>query len=274
MSKLLKVDFYKMFKTKSFYIIGIILLSFTTLIAITTSLLCVDAYQNIGNFTSDLGETAIDASVIFPGIFSTIASTLSSIVTYTSIFMIMFMCSEFSYGTIKNIASKGYRRESIYLSKFICGIACTFIYTAVVVVANLVVAVIIVGNKIPHYFDLPSQFFTSISLTLLLLISYISLALMIASLIRGNGASIGAFFVLSILTPILLPKADELLKNVIETDFTISKYSLSTCLLQVTGADLTKAFNGNDLTRFICVAVGFLVVTSTVGIYFFRKRDL
>lgn len=271
MSNLLKIDFYKMFKTKSFYIIGIILLAITAMLAVLASLTYVDTYQKLAaNLGPDAAYNALEGN----GVFLIIANSLSGILTYVSIFTIMFMCSEFSFGTIKNIASKGYRRENIYLSKFICGIACTLIYSAIIVVTNLIVGAIIVGNKIPNYFDLPSQFFTSISLTLLLLIAYISLALMIASLMRGNGASLGTFFALTILFPILLPRADEFFKNVIKTDFTISKYSLSSCLQEVASADLTTAFTGEVITRLICVAVGFLAVTSAVGIYFFRKRDL
>lgn len=272
MSNLLKVDLYKMFKTKSFYITGFILILLIALISAASFYLLIDYYHKLGDVVPDplmLSELGIDDSAL-----KVVASNLSSVVIFCSIFIIMFTCSEFSFGTIKNIASKGYHRESIYLSKFICGIVTTIIYTVLTIATILILAVTIVGDKIPHYFDIPSQFFPSVFLTLLTSIAYLSLVLMLASLIKSTGAALGVFFIISSFAKYFMQAVDAFFKYIVEIDFSISKYSLSSSFGTATSVVGQPSIPNETLTLVIAVAIGFLVVTNAIGLYVFRKRDL
>lgn len=274
MINLLKIDFYKMFKAKSFYIIAAIFVALSTLTVVATSWLYASLYKEFqANPDIDMLSLGIDSSSI-PGAFSIITANINSILIFAAIFLVLFVCSEFSCGTIKNIASKGYAREKIYLSKFICGISCLIIYSVLYVAASLIASYIVVKNTVPNYFVIPPQFWGVIALALFLLIAYLSLVLMIASLIRGSGASIGLFLGINMVLPLLLPKLDELLKNVFKIDFQIRNYSLSSCLGKIVEQDLNTAFANDEIIRFLCVGAGFLIVTLFVGLFCFRKRDL
>ena len=114
MINILKVDLYKMFKTKSFYVIGIILAVFSALNAYMYARMILD--EKIGTFPH-----------FYISFFKVFTENISSVAIYMTLFVVLFTVSEFSNGTIKNIATKGYLRESIYFSKLIVGAISTLI---------------------------------------------------------------------------------------------------------------------------------------------------
>ena len=122
MKNLLAIDFYKLFRTKSFYVISAILLALTVFSsAIVCSGFLRTYEENLLNFGNTVGlgsMLGIAWNIVF--------SNFSNIGIFIAIMSILFTCSEFSFGTIKNIASKGYKRAEIYLSKFLSSAVCYF----------------------------------------------------------------------------------------------------------------------------------------------------
>lgn len=94
MINILKVDLYKMFKAKSFYVIGIILAAFSALNAYAFAKISLDANEEL-------------LMLINSNFFVVFMQNVNSVVTYVTLFVVLFMVSEFSNGTIKNIATKG-----------------------------------------------------------------------------------------------------------------------------------------------------------------------
>ncbi len=261
MINILKVDLYKMFKTKSFYVIGIILITFSALNAYMYARITLDANEKIG--------ISLDSF----NFFTVFMQIISSLVIYMTLFVVLFMVSEFSNGTIKNIATKGYLRESIYFSKLIAGIISTLIYISVVTLAIYLPYIFVLRGHITNEFEMPKYFVNSLFIILLHFLAYISIGLMIASLVRKSGISIVCLFAFLALIPLLLDILDKLLGYVVETEFRMSNYFISTNLkYALSYTDLS--IPDKDIVRVILVPICFFVASVAIGVTAFKKRDI
>ena len=270
MTKLLSIDFYKIFRTKSFYVIAFIASALAVLFSSTSTSACVSYYNE---YASLYGSNVPSGSTPFGTAWYTIFSNVSILGLLGSILAAMFLCSEFSYGTIKNIASKGYRREDIYLSKLFTCVSGLFFNFVLTFVVSYVTCLIAGGNRIPNFFKFsPDILLLPILFVFLFLAVEVSLALMIASLVRKSGASIGIYVVVNSISSYLFNVIDsKLFKETLHWDFKISDYTYAGCLSQI---GFSEAMKSNDILRFACVVVGFFVLTIGIGIFYFRKRDI
>lgn len=260
MINILKVDLYKMFKAKSFYVIGIILAAFSALNAYAFAKISLDANEEL-------------LMLINSNFFVVFMQNVNSVVTYVTLFVVLFMVSEFSNGTIKNIATKGYLRESIYFSKLIVGAISTLIYVAVVALSIYLPYIFVLRGHITNEFEMPKYFINSFFIMLLHLLAYISIGLMIASLVRKSGLSVVCLFAFTSLIPFILDMLDKLLASNFETKFSLSKYFISGSLgYAISQADLS--IPDKDIVRVILVPICFFVASVAIGVTVFKKRDI
>ena len=269
MGNLMAVDFYKIFRTKSFYVIGAILLAITILYSAVICSRDIWAYEeNMANTASSFGSS-------FGNAWSIIFSSFSNISSLVAMMSILFMCSEFSFGTMKNIASKGYSRMGIYLSKFLVSALCLCIYFVLTFITSFVTCVVVVGNRVPNFFKLPTHMFLPLFFIFLFLLVDVSFALMVSSLVRKSGQAIAAYIVPTAIANILLSIIDiNLFKNILKTDFRLSYYVYTSCLSEVLGSNLGVGISNDNIVRYSLVAVVFLLFTMFVGIYFFKRKDI
>lgn len=260
MINILKVDLYKMFKAKSFYVIGIILAAFSALNAYAFAKISLDANEKL-------------LMLVNSNFFVVFMQNVNSVVTYVTLFVVLFMVSEFSNGTIKNIATKGYLRESIYFSKLIVGAVSTLIYVAVVALSIYLPYIFVLRGHITNEFEMPKYFINSFFIMLLHLLAYISIGLMIASLVRKSGLSVVCLFAFTSLIPFILDMLDKLLASNFETKFSLSKYFISGSLgYAISQADLS--IPDKDIVRVILVPICFFVASVAIGVTVFKKRDI
>ena len=260
MINILKVDLYKMFKAKSFYVIGIILAAFSALNAYAFAKISLDANEEL-------------LMLINSNFFVVFMQNVNSVVTYVTLFVVLFMVSEFSNGTIKNIATKGYLRESIYFSKLIVGAISTLIYVTVVALSIYLPYIFVLRGHITNEFEMPKYFINSFFIMLLHLLAYISIGLMIASLVRKSGLSVVCLFAFTSLIPFILDMLDKLLASNFETKFSLSKYFISGSLgYAISQADLS--IPDKDIVRVILVPICFSVASVAIGVTVFKKRDI
>lgn len=260
MINILKVDLYKMFKAKSFYVIGIILAAFSALNAYAFAKISLDANEEL-------------LMLINSNFFVVFMQNVNSVVTYVTLFVVLFMVSEFSNGTIKNIATKGYLRESIYFSKLIVGAVSTLIYVAVVALSIYLPYIFVLRGHITNEFEVPKYFINSFFIMLLHLLAYISIGLMIASLVRKSGLAVVCLFAFTSLIPFILDMLDKLLASNFETKFSLSKYFISGSLgYAISQADLS--IPDKDILRIILVPICFFVASVAIGVTVFKKRDI
>jgi ABC-2 type transport system permease protein len=261
MRKLLKADFYRLFRSKSLY--------WCTLVF--TALLCGSAY--IMHWTSTLQENSkVTIQTVSP---------LQDGITYglwvfnggdshlfMAIFVAVFVTSEFSYGTMKNIVSKGFPRYQIYLSKLITMTASAMLMMLFAFVFTTMTATILTGKLGSFTWTFMGQIFRMLGVELLLHTALTSLFLMISMLIRNNGGAIAINIIGVISFGSLIYKGLELLfRNKIK----FSEYGLRNNIL-LFFQNLTPPLN--DIIRAVCVGIVFLIATSAIGILAFENTDV
>ena len=258
MVNLLKADFYKLFRLKSFYICAVI--------AAFLSVLNVVLLNN--SINSELG---IDASLLgYDGVFALI-NGISQATLFITIMNSIFVPSEFVHGTIKNIASRGFDRCSIYLSKLVVGV---FISIAYILVCSL--SSFAIGSAMWGTGEINRSVFLDISrmlgLFLLAEVAFQSIFIMFGFLVRHTGGASFTNLGITILAPTLvLPVINFGLTTWLKLEnFDISDYWPGTYLTRYLSLDILS----NDIKVGIIVSCAFIVVTTAVGIISFYKRDI
>ena len=110
MKNLLKLEYRKLRKQKSFYICMGIMALLLLLSALATRLLL--------DFAASLSEEFAQITVL-PTDFLLDTPADSSFILIVSIFTILTVCDDFEQQTVKNIYARGYSRPKVYLAKLI-----------------------------------------------------------------------------------------------------------------------------------------------------------
>lgn len=250
MLNILKTDFYKAFRTPSFWVISVI--------TILSSLL--SSFSIFWLLTQPEFAELIE---IAPGFFQTVPGVTSGCIFLIGIFAVMFSVSDFNYGTIKNIASKGYRREYIYISKFVTAIGVAIISLLLSFLTAFITAQIMINNKISGFFDYNAEFHLSLSKQALLIVAYISIAVLLAMLFRSLGPALSVFLAYFFLQNSIVQLINKLIHDVFNSDFSVAPYFIN------------GAFSDPDKTvQGVIVLLVYIVVTTAIGLYTFRKRDI
>ena len=123
MRKLLRFEFRKLFRQKSFYSCNILLLIFIFLSAVISKVVV---------------DNAEELTVPLPTTFEMVRSALQggNVILILGVFTALFVCSDYTDGTMKNIYDKGYGRTNVYFSELIAVITFLSLYVSSVGVAD------------------------------------------------------------------------------------------------------------------------------------------
>lgn|GEM_PF-6111829 len=270
MGRLIAIDFYKIFRTKFFYIIGLVLVGLCVLSSVSFVQAALKNYDMVGM----TGGTAEFSKAAWRMVFLNFGNMDMCLVILT----ILFLCSEFSFGTMKNIATKGYSRESIYLSKFFVSLFCMAIYLILTVVTSLVTSLFAGATRLTDFYSFPSNIVMPFLFSLLFFAVYISLALMISSLIRKSGSALAIYVALTLVLNIVPGLLRNFIFSTFNKEFDLSKYLYSGCFAEISqygyGFFNATGLPSENFARYLCVGLFFLVLTLGVGIYYFREKDI
>ena len=280
MRNLIKSDFYKLRKAKSFWVcmvVAVLLAAFTVFVMDFSVKLMEMVPQQTEQEMAALEESGLNvstngvpmtsedlnASSMFLLQFAGTTTLLSAV------FVSLFVGGEFSYGTIKNLASKNYTRTQIYLSKtivsVIASIGMTVFYAAIATA---------LGTALWGFGDVGSSFaadtFKGILIELLLITAFTSVFVMFSMLIRQNGGAIAANICFLEFVSLVVMVGEMIINKVFDTSVTLSNYLLDTNMSQIATEEITGTLAG----RSIAVGLGFLVVTMIIGLVSFQKRDI
>ncbi len=162
MLNVIKMDFYRLFKTKSFYI--------TQIIYLAVCALNIWSYSMIQNMSSS-SDNGIVITTTSTFVFSDYMNTLlcgGTAILFVVIFTVIFCGGEFKKGYIKNIASIVSKKQYIIISKTII----ILFYTLIMHILTIIVGYVGVG--------LIAQEDTSIDLSKLFIIAGIEILLCMA----------------------------------------------------------------------------------------------
>lgn len=258
MISLLKADFYKLFRAKSFYICGFI--------AAALSILGVVLLNS--SINTELG---IDASLLgYDGLYALVTG-VSQATLFVTIMNSIFVPSEFAHGTMKNIASRGFSRWSIYLSKLLVGIFVSVIYVLLCAICSFALGSIMWGTgEIDRAVSLDIA--RMLGLFLLAEVAIQSVFIMFGFIVRHTGGTSFTNLGITILAPtLILPIINFGLSEWCKLEnFDISSYWPSTYLTRYLSLDILH----EDITTGIIVCCAFIVVSTALGIFSFYKRDI
>lgn len=206
MKELLKFEYRKLFKQKSFYVCGILLLLFVFLSAAVSWL----AADNAKEITAPLPTATDMLRTALQGANATLI---------IGIFVALFVCTDYSDGTIKNIYAKGYTRTCVYFSKMIAAFSASVVFCVITWCGAF-----ISGRC---FFETGAGFdLNSIGIfaaQLLSVFGYTALFFALATVIRKTGGSIASCIVGPMLVALLFVAADSVISS--ET-FALSDYWL------------------------------------------------
>lgn len=258
MINLIRSDFYKLFRTKAFYICAVIA-------AVLSSLGVILLNSAINS------ELGISASLLgYDGIYALTTGTSQSTL-FITIMISMFIPNEFSFGTIKNIASKGISRANIYLSKVISGVFISVVYVLVCAAVSFTVGTVMWGaGELTR--DVYLDIFKMLGLFLAAQIAVQCIFIMVGFFIRQTGGTVAVNLAITIALPVIIIPAinfgvQHLFKAV---EFDASKYWPVPYLSKYLSLDIIP----EDITTGLIVCAAWAIISTAIGIFFFYKRDV
>lgn len=187
----LKSDFYRMFKTKTLYILLAVLAGFSLFTII------------ISNIASGFVEEVTGEAMVITGKNLFINGLANNAVLFSAIFTSIYICSDFSSGMMKNYVAGNISRTKIFSSKLIVCMTAAFI----LLLANSILLGSI-GSIVFGYGEFAainiSEYLVKFLLELLLLAAYVSVFIFIAFSMRSIGGVITINILITIFVSVLL----------------------------------------------------------------------
>ena len=280
----IKMDLYRMFRMKSFYVIGIILAAatfFTTSMSVLDyNMMKEEAGQNSQVYEQ---ETSSDEEPVNLGMDVTIPTRPGEMVTvydqvyanlhgkfialFMVIFAVLFSASDLSSGYIKNIGGQMKNRGNLLLSKAVA----LFIYTDLTMLFYLCIQTVAQAVCF-HELQLGSlrdlAVYSAIQILLHYVLLLICMAITIITRSKVFSMAFAVLFCMNVMV-ILYSTVDKILARFGIEDFNMLQYT-------VTGrmALLEMAPSAGGCVKALTVAVVFGLAVLALSSQIFRKRDI
>lgn len=182
----------------------------------------------------------------------------------TLVFLIIpciFIGNEFKNGTIKNIASKGIKREEIVLSKLIWSFILAILFMICSVIAGIIILIVFSKTSIKS-----KDFIELIKLTgfaIIALWAFASISTLISFLVKSSGTAIAISIVLNLFGQLLIKLVEIILEKPIAQFFPTFVSNIT-----VAGA------SAKATTTFIISMFVWIIVCSLLSIYIFKQQDI
>lgn len=292
MLKAIQAELYKLFKNRTFKV----LICVAVLLSTLTVVMCSSVFEKIlndslGNMPQDQKEVLMEQltsmseseAIVTPGQLGIQLQTKdmmnpTSIEVYHASFgsgvieiiigilVGALIAKEYSQGTIKNFLAYGKRREEFYLAKFVSMVIAVTIILAVMTILPTIVVTLMNGwgqaFEISQLLGMIKTFVASVIAGS----AVAALAMIIATLVKSNGATIGITVAIFIGIPTL-------------ARFLYGIYSWFDRVYEVLPfynsalATSIKAGNG-DLLRSVIISLVTIAISLFVGIKIFKSQDI
>lgn len=266
MLNLLRADFYKLLRRKSFYVCAILGIIVACLSTVLENMTVNYSLQGMG---MDFDSLPAVYRLYFSGV-SAFSRTIGIAAIFITIMVTMFVASEFSFGTIKNIITTGKSRISVYTSKLIMALVISTIYTLLCALAGFVTGSILWGiGEITRTEYL--EIFRMIGLIIAVEFSMQAVFTMISFIIRTTGAAMTVNLIIGTIVSESLPIINIVFKRMLSVEeFDVLKYWPYTYL----GVFNQLEISTDQITQGLIVCAVAFVVPTIIGMFTFQKRDI
>lgn len=281
MLNIIKMDLYKMLKSKSFYLLNIILIFITLTVGIVIKINISKNYQDAkeSNITwsdkdslstgdpslteeqyNKMQEKTINELDIKE--FMTMQYSQGITLTLMAIFLALIICSELDTGFIKNIVPLKNSRTSLLLSKTILSIVFILIQAAIGLGISIISTILLSGkiNVLK-----PKELLVFLALQILLSIAFSSLIIMISYLTKSKSAAIAAGILLSL-------NVHGLFLNLLDKIINISKINVSQ--LSIVNNSRMYLFEQADYKRIILISLAYFILYNIISTIRVRKMEI
>lgn len=243
MGKLIRFEFCKLIKNRAFYIcLGVqLLLSGLTI------------YLN-EMLKEEIGALAINMTRLSCVMTAVPTSSISMML---GIFIALFVCEDYTLGTIRTILARGYTRMEVFFSKYLAVLATAFVMTVATLFFSIMLGIFFfLGDEVSFGGEqiriLLSQF--------VVVIAYTSLFFAVATMLQKTGSSIAFCVVIPMMFSILLQVLDMAFA---EKEIVVSSYWLDGLFTSISGVTVKS----HDLNVAVFCSLAYIVV-SLVGGWF------
>lgn len=265
MPKLLKAQFYRLWRMKSFYVCLAVAAAFSVLSVVIVQAE-MNMYKSMASTEPALQKTADSLSLITKeGGVGRVTGCMEGILIpiLIGILISLFICIDFSSGAIKN--EHGFHRSEIYVSTLIVTSVLSVIMTLFYMLTSFAAGSIAWGvgtvNK-----DVILDILKVVGIQNLLIIGCTALFVMVAYLIRNSGGTIAVNLGSQVVVSLILT----LISPLLEKHFLINQYWICDALGYVAKSNLPN----DDIIRSLIVAGCYIVATTAIGLFTFQKRDI
>lgn len=252
MRKLIKFEYRKLFKQTSFWVCFIITLCVVLLNAL--------ALNSLNSLYSELGGTEY---IINPFNFTTEFISNSSLILISGIFVALFVCDDYSCGAIKNIYSKGYTRNKVYLAKYLVSATGTFIMAGATYILCFISGLFIFGEV----GNIPSNYLLILLAQLIILLGFHTFHFFISNSLAKKGGAIA----ISIVGPTVL----SLFLTLVDITWDSKSFYLSNYWLDGLLSSISKfEVPASNLTSAFIASICYVVILFFFGFLINRKKQL
>lgn len=280
MINVIKMDFYRMFKTKSLYVIWAVM----AFVTVFTTYLSAEEFRDteiLQENIQEMQETTpenmnLGMSVTLPTepsekvtVYDIVSANIQGkvVALFIVIFAVIFSMADMNSGYIKNIGGQVAKRSRLIWSK---GLS-LFVYT--VFTMGIFVIVQVISNQIFFgyiKFGNVEMFLKYFAVQVVLHFALALICMTIAMLIRNNVVSMTIAICLCMnVMMVLYSGIDKLLEHIVSKDFHLINYT-------VTGKLSLLPMNFTNKEGLMAFVVGciFIVVMSIISGVMFEKRDI
>ena len=292
MLKAIQAELYKLFKNRTFRVLVVVGILLSTL----TIVMCSPVFDNILNDSlGDMPQEQKDAlmqqmtsmsdsdAIVTPGelgiqLQAKDMMNPTSIEVYHASFgsgimeiligilVAALIAKEYSQGTIKNFLAYGKRREEFYLAKFVAMIVGIAIISAVMTILPTIVVTIMNGWGESFEFSQVLGMIKTFVVSVVASSAVAAIAMVIATLVKSNGATIG----ITVAIFIGIPTFGGFLYGIytwFDRVYEVLPFYNSALATSI------KAGNG-DLLRSLLIALVTIAISLFAGIRIFKAQDI
>lgn len=303
MISLIKFELFKIFKTKTYYYIFLVIISLSFIIVFLNykSNEYIKEYSYIENRSDNLKvkELVKENNIIYNYItdnkienYDKVKSSFNKSITFLMFtgFIFLFISSkillnEFENGTIKNILTRHFSRRKLIISKFIMLLLITLLYISLIYISTIIFNAFIYRI---NPFKIKTFIYNSNIKEVLFLSKYTtnyficSIPILFLTLITFNLSTITMNSYLSFIIGISLITFGPLISTMLlSIKFKIIKYTFlpyldyNVLLNKIDMLTINEAFNITlNITKGNLILIIYLIITSVLAIWIFNKIDI
>lgn len=270
MRQLLAFEYRKLVRSKALYICLIVM----AVLSVAGVIITRSTMNMLNSFGGMYDDDLMGAGGFFSG-YSGMRYLVSSckgtnMTIFFAIFVTIFICADFTEGTIKNIVARGFSREKVFFAKSIVICSGSVVFSILSMLVGFIAGTIA--------FEAGSGFDGGVVVTLLVqllaMIAYTMMNVLLGVLFGKLGGALTLGIIIPLVYPLIIQLLDLLIvvlsKNYdVRSDF-FSRFTVGTNIDKISELDVP----GNDLLIAAVIFAVYILFFTLLGVLAIRKKEV